>query len=88
MTFWSAQASSFRNFRVADDICLVALKEDYHAREVATGLMSPPGSAIATLTGITDNEENDGKAVVVKMKDWLNTVNQLWGEERYAVGPI
>lgn len=69
-----------------EDICLAALKEEYDAQEVATGLVSPP--IAATLTGITDNDENDGRAVVVKMKDWLNTDDQLWGEERYAIGPI
>jgi enhancer of polycomb-like protein len=70
-----------------EDICLNALKEEYDAQETASGLASPPGSA-AALAAMADNEENDGRAVVVKMKDWLNTDDQLWGEERYAIGPI
>jgi enhancer of polycomb-like protein len=72
-----------------EDICLAALKEEYDAQEVATGLVSPPeSSSTATPTGVPDNEDNDGRAVLVKMKDWLNTDDQLWGEERYAIGSI
>lgn len=73
--------------RRIEDICLAALKEDYDVQEPTSGVAGPPGTA-ATMPGMTDNEENDGRAVVVKMKDWLNTDDQLWGEERYAIGPI
>jgi enhancer of polycomb-like protein len=40
--------------------------------------------------GVTgpESEENDGEVVLVPMKDWLNTDDQLWGEERYSMGPI
>lgn len=63
------------------DICLNALKEDYERN--AKGPTSIPGS-----TNVEDMDENDGVEVLVKMKDWLNTDDQLWGEERYAIGPI
>jgi len=40
--------------------------------------------------GVTgpESEENDGEIVLVPMKEWLNTDDQLWGEERYSMGPI
>jgi enhancer of polycomb-like protein len=34
------------------------------------------------------DEENDGDEVIVKVKDWLDTDDQLWGDERFAIGPI
>ena len=33
-------------------------------------------------------EENDGEEVVVPLPDWLETDDPVWGEERYAIGPI
>jgi enhancer of polycomb-like protein len=60
--------------RRIEEICLTALKEDYDAQA--------NGSASA------DPEENDGTEVVVPVQDWLDTDDQLWGEERYAVGPL
>ena len=50
-----------------------ALREDYE---------TPPG----TLPG--QDAENDGEVVLVKMQDWIDTDDQLWGEERFAIGPI
>lgn len=40
--------------------------------------------------GVTgpESEENDGEIVLVPIKDWLSTDDQLWGEERYSIGPI
>ena len=32
--------------------------------------------------------ENDGDEVAVKLKEWLDTDDQLWGEERYIMGPV
>jgi enhancer of polycomb-like protein len=70
--------------RRIEDICLSALKEEYDAEEnAALGMMG--GAAISTLA---DAEEGEGSAVVVKMKDWLNTDEQQWGEELFCVGPI
>jgi len=70
--------------RRIEDICLKALKEDYDTNTNGT-------SNTAVFTASTTAEEagdNDGVEVVVKMNDWLNTDEQLWGEERYAIGPI
>lgn len=44
------------------------------------------GRAASAAAG--EAEENDGDEVVVKLDDWLQTDDQLWGEERFAVGPI
>ncbi len=55
-------------------ISLSALKEDYE---------TPPGGVMGP-----DGEENDGEVVLVPLKDWLNTDEQAWGEERYTIGPI
>ena len=62
--------------RRIEEICLKALKDDYE-QNTAIGALSAEEAA-----------ENDGVEVVVKMKDWLNTDDQLWGEERYSIGPI
>lgn len=56
-------------------ISLGALSEEY---DTPPG-RPPPG---------TEGEENDGGVVLVKMQDWLDTDDQLWGEERYVIGPI
>jgi hypothetical protein len=56
-------------------ISLAALKEDYD---------TPPGAGVVG----PDAEENDGDIVLVPLKEWLNTDDQVWGEERYAIGPI
>lgn len=66
--------------RRIENICLTALKEDYDSAAATAGLS---GSA-----STVDAEENDGEVVVVKVADWLNTDEQLWGEERFSIGPI
>lgn len=40
-----------------------------------------------SLIGV-ETDDNDGDEVIVKLEDWLETDDQLWGEERYVVGPI
>lgn len=87
--------------RRIEDICLTALQEDYNSTYQAAvssaGVAGSPSAASAAALaaaataaagGGTEAEENDGRAVVVSMKDWLDTDDQLWGEERYAIGPI
>ena len=37
---------------------------------------------------VLGDEENDGEEVVVKMADWLGTDDQVWGDERFAIGPV
>jgi enhancer of polycomb-like protein len=70
--------------RRIEDICLKALKEDYDTNMIGTS-----NTTVATAsTAAEDPGDNDGVEVIVKMKDWLNTDDQLWGEERYAIGPI
>lgn len=64
--------------RRIEEICFQALKDDYDAA----------GGSGAVTTSAEEAAENDGVEVVVKMKDWLKTDDQLWGEERYAIGPI
>jgi len=64
--------------RKIEELCAMAIKEDHDA-------------AIAAINGQTasaDLEGNDCDEVLVKIDDWLNTDDQLWGEERYAIGPI
>ena len=81
------QINKDRVTRQIEDICLAALREEYDAQEYngsgpsAGGL--PPG-----LGGDGEDNVNEGVPVVVKMKDWLNTDDQLWGDERFSVGPI
>ena len=60
-------------------ICLEAVKEDYeyHSKVIPGG--------VGTLT---DSEENDGEEVLVNVDDWLNTDEQVWGEERFSMGPL
>lgn len=74
------QINKDRLSRRIEDICLSALREEYVAQEKA--------STESLLPGMGNSEEDEGVAVVVKMKDWLNTDDQLWGEERFSYGPI
>jgi len=59
-----------------------------HLSSAVAGGGSAAGAAGGGEGSSDDVEENDGRAVVVSMKDWLDTDDQLWGEERYAIGPI
>jgi enhancer of polycomb-like protein len=34
------------------------------------------------------DKENDGEEVLVKVSDWMETDEQLWGEELCAIGPV
>lgn len=64
--------------RKIEEICVSAIREDFEA--------SVGAPAAAEVSG--DPEENDGEEVLVKMSDWLDTDDQLWGHERFAIGPI
>jgi hypothetical protein len=35
-----------------------------------------------------DMEECDGEEVIVRVDDYLETDDPLWGEERFAIGPL
>eukprot|EP00980_Cylindrotheca_fusiformis_P017947 scaffold5703_cov132-Cylindrotheca_fusiformis.AAC.6 len=67
--------------RKVNNICLTALQEDYDA-------ISKPLGTARGVTAPEVDEQNDGEAVVVRVEDWLNTDDQLWGEERFAIGPL
>jgi enhancer of polycomb-like protein len=58
--------------RKIEDLCIAAIREDFEAKASAGG----------------DAEENDGDEVIVSLDDWLETDDQLWGEERFAIGPF
>jgi enhancer of polycomb-like protein len=62
--------------------CVAAIKEDQEA--IRSG-----GHAILDSGGMTtNNEDNDGEEIIIPLEDWLDTDEQLWGEERFAIGPI
>mmetsp|Transcript_36159 Transcript_36159/g.87454 ORF Transcript_36159/g.87454 Transcript_36159/m.87454 type:complete len:514 (+) Transcript_36159:5456-6997(+) len=65
--------------RKVDTIAMTHLQEEYDT-------LTKPRPVGKGGTPMVD-EENDGDAVVVSMRDWLSTDEQLWGEERYALGP-
>jgi hypothetical protein len=68
--------------RRIEDISLSALKEEIDMMTGAPqGTVGPPGSAV-------EGDENDGDQVMVKLDDWLETDEQIWGEERFSVGPV
>lgn len=58
--------------RKIEALCIAAIKEDFEAKAGAGG----------------DAEENDGEEVIVRLDDWLETDDQPWGEERFAIGPF
>jgi enhancer of polycomb-like protein len=60
--------------RRIEGLAIAAIKEDHEIRAMATGM--------------GDADENDGEEVIVKLDDWLDTDDQVFGEERYAIGPI
>jgi enhancer of polycomb-like protein len=37
---------------------------------------------------VGDEQENDGDEIIVKVDDWLETDDPVWGDERFAIGPI
>jgi enhancer of polycomb-like protein len=62
--------------RKIEEMCVAAIQEDY---ETATA---------PTCAAPLDADENDCEEVLVKLNDWLDTDEQLWGEERFAIGPL
>lgn len=67
--------------RRIEDISVAALKEDL---DRASGIQPAPIPGAPP----PEPEDHDGDEVLVKLDDWLETDEQLWGEERYAIGPI
>jgi enhancer of polycomb-like protein len=62
--------------RRIEEMCVSAIQEDYETANVAASAAS------------LDADENDCEEVLVKLSDWLDTDEQLWGEERFAIGPL
>ena len=56
----------------------------------ASALQEETESAMGALNGqmTQDLMDNDGDEVLVKAEDWMSTDDQVWGEERYVIGPI
>lgn len=47
------------------------------------------GSSAATSTiASAVDEENNCEEVIVKIDDWIDTDDLLWGKERYSIGPL
>jgi enhancer of polycomb-like protein len=61
--------------RRVEALSVAAIEEDFAAQKLNPIM---PG----------DGEENDGDEVIVRLDEWLETDEQEWGEERYAIGPI
>jgi len=89
--------------RRIEDIAAAALEEDEHEREMFAmsggggGYSGGGGKNIAlSSTGVGGggasggvDEGNGGvEEVMVKLSDWLDTDEQHWGEERFAIGPV
>lgn len=72
--------------RKVEEMSVAAIQEDFDLARSAAVASGGGASAIGMDTSRL--EENDGEEVVVKLSDWLETDEQLWGEERYAIGPI
>ena len=60
--------------RKVEEICVAGIQQDYEKR------MLPAASG-------GEPEENDADEVIVRTSDWNETDGQLWGEERYTIGP-
>jgi enhancer of polycomb-like protein len=61
--------------RKIESMSVEAIKEDQEANVLA-----------AATNG--DLDENDADEVLVKLDDWLETDDQPWGNERFAIGPL
>mmetsp|Transcript_27502 Transcript_27502/g.80872 ORF Transcript_27502/g.80872 Transcript_27502/m.80872 type:complete len:307 (-) Transcript_27502:301-1221(-) len=64
-------------------ICTEAMEED-------DDIAQEKGVALNTVSASSgQNEmETDGELVLVPMEDWIETPEQLWGEEQFAIGPV
>ena len=65
--------------RKIEEMCAMAIKHDQDAAIVAMSNQSHSA---------TESEENNYGEVLVKFEDWLDTNDQPWGEEHYAIGLI
>uniref|UniRef100_A0A7S2EGN1 Enhancer of polycomb-like protein n=1 Tax=Ditylum brightwellii TaxID=49249 RepID=A0A7S2EGN1_9STRA len=58
----------------------------------ASGSASGGGGGVGSGAGGTsstlDIDENDGDELLIRVNDWLETDEQIWGEERFVIGPV
>lgn len=46
-------------------------------------------SSLPSVSDVNTNDENDGEEILVKINDWMETDEQLWGDElSCAIGPV
>ncbi len=64
--------------RRIEEICSSALIEDKEIMKMQN----------SNKAGNTDLNDDDGDEILVKLDDWLNTDEQLWGEERFTIGSL
>lgn len=76
--------------RRVEEMCVAAIREDLDTR-TATMLQQAaagPHHGVAASAATDHADENAGDEIIVKLDDWLDTDDQIWGEERHVMGPI
>jgi len=71
--------------RRIEEICASVLSED---ERITNSHAKVGSSAQETSNTVGESDDNDGENVIVKVSDWLETDEQLWGEEQFVIGPI
>ena len=69
--------------RRIEEIAASALSDEEETMNQAKGYNSVP-----TVNDTIGAEDNDGEDILVKLHDWMETDEQLWGEELCAIGPV
>mmetsp|Transcript_8492 Transcript_8492/g.9340 ORF Transcript_8492/g.9340 Transcript_8492/m.9340 type:complete len:636 (-) Transcript_8492:57-1964(-) len=69
--------------RRIEEISAAGMCDDEEKSRQPKNLSLPVSSNANTI-----DEENDGEEVLVKVCDWMETDEQLWGEELFAIGPV
>ena len=64
--------------RKIEQICSAALIEDKEIMKLQNN----------NKAGNAELNDNDGDEILVKIDNWLNTDEQIWGEERFTIGPL
>ncbi|KAL7576440.1 hypothetical protein ACA910_018240 [Epithemia clementina (nom. ined.)] len=60
-----------------EELCMVSIYEDQQQQAMAVAGQHP-----------LNDDENDGDEVMVRYDMWLDTDEQLWGDERHSLGPL
>ena len=61
--------------RRLEDICVASIYEDHQ-------------NALSAAQHPLGDDENDGEEVIVRLDNWLDSDDHLWGEERHSLGPL